>query len=83
MENATLKEVKNEHDPEGVGENEDVKILWDVTILCDREIKGRKPDIDCKEQEWNEKSCAIIDVAIHGNIRINKKRKEKLKDTRN
>ena len=34
-----------EHAPQGVNENEEVKILWDVTIQCDREIKARKPDI--------------------------------------
>ena len=34
-----------EHAPEGVVENEEVKILWDVMIQCDREIKARKPDI--------------------------------------
>ena len=34
-----------EHAPQGVVENEEVKILWDVVIQCDREIKARKPDI--------------------------------------
>ena len=33
-----------EHAPKGVVENE-VKILWDVMIQCDREIKARKPDV--------------------------------------
>ena len=35
-----------EHAPEGVVENEEVKILWDVMIQCDREIKARKPNIE-------------------------------------
>ena len=35
-----------EHAPEGVVENEEVKILWDVIMIeCDSEIKARKPDI--------------------------------------
>ena len=34
-----------EHAPQGVVENEEVKILWDVVIQCDTEIKARKPDI--------------------------------------
>ena len=34
-----------EHAPEGVVENEEVKILWDVMIQCEREIKARKADI--------------------------------------
>ena len=40
-----------DHAPEGVAENEQVKILWDVMIHYDREIKARKPDYCCSEQE--------------------------------
>ena len=54
--------------PEGVLENEEVKILWDVTIQCDREIKARKPGTVVVNK--NERSCAIIDIAIHGDIRF-------------
>ena len=31
-----------EHAPEGVVENEEVKILWDVMIQCERKIKTRQ-----------------------------------------
>ena len=48
-----------EHAPEVVVKNEEVKILWDVMIQCDREIKARKPDIVVVNK--NERSCAIID----------------------
>ena len=34
-----------EYVPEGVGENEEVKILWDGMIQCERQIKARKLDI--------------------------------------
>ena len=34
-----------EHAPEGAVENEEIKILCDVVIPCDREIKARKSDI--------------------------------------
>ena len=64
-----------EHAPEGVVENEEVKILWDVMIQCDREIKARKPDIVVVKE--NDKRCAIIDIAIPGDIRVGKKDKEK------
>ena len=64
-----------EHAPEGVVENEEVKILWDVMIQCDREIKARKPDIVVVNK--NERSCAIIDIAIPGDIRVTAKEKEK------
>ena len=65
-----------EHAPEGVVENEEVKILWGVMIQCDREIKAKKPDIVLVNK--NEKSCAIIDIAILGDIRVSKKVKEKI-----
>ena len=65
-----------EHAPEGVAENEEVKILWDVMIQCDREIKARKPDIVVVNK--NERSCAIIDIAIPGDIRVSEKEKEKI-----
>ena len=62
--------------PEGVVENEEVKILQDVIIHCDREIKPRKPDIVVVNK--NERSCAIIDIAIPGDIRVSEKEKEKI-----
>ena len=65
-----------EHAPEGVVENEEVKILWGGMIQCDREIKAKKPDIVLVNK--NEKSCAIIDIAILGDIRVSKKVKEKI-----
>ena len=65
-----------DHAPEGVVENKEVKILWDVMIHCDREIKPRKPDIVVVNK--NERSCTIIDIAIPGDIRVSKKEKEKV-----
>ena len=55
-----------EHAPEGVVENEEEKILWDVMIQCDREIKARKPDSVLVNK--NEGSWAIIDIAIPEHI---------------
>ena len=65
-----------EHAPEDVVENEEVKILWDVMIQCDREIKARKLDVVVLNK--NERSCAIIDMAIPGDIRVSEKEKEKI-----
>ena len=45
-------------------------------IQCDREIKARKPDIVVVNK--NERSCAIIDIAIPGDIRVSEKEKEKI-----
>ena len=55
-----------------------MKILWDVMIQCDREIKARKPDIAIVNK--NERSCAKIDIAIPGDIRVSEKEKKKLRD---
>ena len=45
-------------------------------IQCYREIKARKPNIVVVNK--NKKSCAIIDVAIPGDIRVSKKEKENI-----
>ena len=45
-------------------------------IQCHREIKERKLDIDVVNK--NEKSCAIIDIAIPGDIRVSKKEQKKI-----
>ena len=73
--NLKISEIWYQHPPEGVAENEEVKILWDLMIQCDREIKARKPDIAVKNR--NEKSCAIIDITIPGDTRVTIKEKEK------
>ena len=65
-----------EHAPEDVIENEEVKILWDVMIQCDREIKAKKLDVVVVNK--NERSCAIIDMAIPGDIRVGEQEKEKI-----
>ena len=65
-----------EHAPEDVAENEEVKILWDVMIQCDREIKAKKLDVVVVNK--NERSCAIIDMAIPGDIRVGEQEKEKI-----
>ena len=43
-----------EHVPEGVVENEEVKVLWDINVQCDNVIEARRPDIiviDKKERK--------------------------------
>ena len=66
----------HEYAPDGVVENEEVKTLWDVMIQCGREIKARKPDIVVMNK--NERSCAITDIGIPGDIRVSKKREGKI-----
>ena len=71
--NSKRSEKWYEHAPEGVVENEEMKVLWDVMIQCDREIKARKPDIVVVNK--NERSCAMIDIAIPGDIKVSEKEK--------
>ena len=44
-------------------------------IQCDREMKATKLDIVVVNK--NERSCAIIDIAIPGDIRVSEKETEK------
>ena len=67
-----------EYDPEGVVENEEGKILWEVMIQCDTEIKAREPDKVLVNT--NERSCVIIDIAIPGDLRVSEKEKDKLRN---
>ena len=67
-----------QHHPEAVMENEDVKILWDFMVQCDREIVHRKPDIVVVNKKTNE--CQIIDVACPSDINLVGKKNEKLRN---
>ena len=74
--NLERKQKWYEHEPEGVIENDDVKILWDMNIQCDHVIGARRPDIVVIEKEG--KICKIVDIAIPGDSRISEKETEKL-----
>ena len=67
-----------QHQPEAVVENEQVKILWDFMIQCDRDIEHRKPDIVVVNKEAN--TCQLIDVACHSDLNLVGKRNEKLRN---
>ena len=63
------------HLPEGVVENEEVKVLWDINVQCDNMIEARRPDIILiDKKEWKE---IIIDIAVPADLRVGEKRKEK------
>ena len=64
------------HMPEGVVENEEVKLLWDVNIQCDNAIEARRPEIvvvDKKEQKG-----IIIDIAVPDDVRVGEKELKKV-----
>ena len=52
----------NEHKPMPVGENDEVKLIWDITTYTNRHLQYNRPDITlvCKEsQEW-----LMVDIAV-------------------
>ena len=65
-----------EYQPKGVIESEEVKLLWDFNIQCDKVIEGRRPDIVTVEKR--ERICKIIDVAVLNDSRVNAKEQEKI-----
>jgi len=50
-----------------------MKLLWDFTIQCDRQIPHNRPDIVCVDYS----KSYLIDVAIPGDSRVKEKVSEK------
>ena len=65
-----------EHSPKCIVESNDIKILWDCVIQCDKEIDARRPDIVIVDKL--QKEVKIIDVAIPGDVRILEEEIEKI-----
>ena len=65
-----------EHHPEGVVENDKVKLLWDFGIRTDRVIRANRPDLTLVDKE--KKEVALIDVSVPWDSRVEEKEKEKL-----
>ena len=78
--NLERKKKGNEHSPEGVVEDDDVKLILDVNIQCDYVIEPRRPDLILVDKK--AKSCVMIDVAITGDCRIREKEIEKIENIR-
>ena len=60
------------HEPDGVIESKVYKILWDFTIQCDIKIETRRPDIVVIDK--TKKEAKIVDVAMPGDERVNKRK---------
>ncbi|XP_068734746.1 uncharacterized protein [Montipora capricornis] len=65
-----------EHKPEGVIENDHVKLLWDFNIQTSTYIQARRPDMVVVDRD--KKTCNIIDVAVPVDAGIVEKEKEKV-----
>ena len=66
-----------EHRPEGVIENDHVKLLWDFNIQTSTYIQARRPDVVVVDRE--KKNSNIIDIAIAVDAGIVEKEKDKVK----
>ena len=56
-------------------ENNEVKLLWDVSIQTERRLEHNKPEIVVLDKKL--KVCLVNDVACPFDSRINKKEQEK------
>ena len=65
------KEKWYKHCPEGVLEDDDVKLIWDIDIQCDNVMEARRPDLILVDKK--AKLCVIINVAIPGDCMIREK----------
>ena len=65
-----------EHVPEGVVENEEVKLLWDVNIQCDNVTEARRPDIVVVDKK--EHKGIIIYIAVPDDVRVGEMELEKV-----
>ena len=65
-----------EHVPEGVVENEEIKVLWDINVQCDNVIEARRSDIIAIHKK--ERKGIIIDIAVPADVRVGEKEREKV-----
>lgn len=74
--NIPCKDKWYDHDPEGVIENDQVKVLWDFRIQTDHQIEHNRPDIVVLDKI--ERSCNVIDIACPFDTRVLEKEQEKM-----
>ena len=56
-----------EHVKEGVIENEEVEVLWDINVQCDNVIEARRPDIIGIDKK--ERKGIIINIPATADVR--------------
>ena len=64
-----------EHSPKGIEENEEVKLLLDLTIQTDHDFHHRRPDIVIQKKKAKE--TIIVDIAVLGDSNVRQKETEK------
>ena len=79
--NLERKEKWYEHCPEGVVEDDDIKLIRDINIQCDNVMEAKRPDLILVDKK--AKLCVIIDFAIPGDCRIREKEIKKIEKYQN
>ena len=80
MHNLERTEKWYEHCPEGVVENDDVKLIGDVNIQCNNIIEARRPDLILVDRRGNHVSSSILLYqVIVEYVRKNSKRLKNIK----
>ena len=79
--NLERKEKRYKHCPEGVVEDDDVKLIWDINIQCDNVMEAKRSNLILVDKKT--KLCVIIDFAIQGDCRICEKEIENIKKYQN
>ena len=51
FERVRTQEKRYEHVSEGAADNEEMKVLWDISVKCDNIIDARRPDIIVTEKK--------------------------------
>ena len=74
--NIPCKDKWYDHEPEGVIENDQVKVLWDFRIQTDHQIEHNRPDVVVLDKI--ERSCYVIDIACPFDTRVLEKEQEKM-----
>ena len=64
-----------EHVQEGVVENEEIKVLWDINVQCDNVIEARRLDIIVIDKK--ERKGIIIDITVPADVRVGRKKGKK------
>ena len=67
--------MTHDHTPHSVIENDEVKIIWDFTVQCDRYVQNQRPDIVVIEKSKQE--CMIIEIAVPNDERVGSKEQKR------
>ena len=79
--NLERKEKWSDYCTEGVVEDDDVKLMWNINTQCHNVIEARRLELILVDKKAN--SCVIINVAIPDDCRIREKEIKKIKKYQN